>query len=70
MRLSVVKEQDIVQCNIRGEVFYGLVIGHEAPGLLVNRIGRPMRRSVTARQVTGHWRKSGASRSRKRMEAT
>lgn len=69
MNTNGIKTGDIVQCDVRGDLFYALV---ETPMVhRSNRKGiqlaaltrRPLpTHFVTARQVKGHWRKSKQSR--------
>lgn len=64
MTLEGVRVDDIVRCEVRGAQFYALVRGREDSGLeicVIDRSGLPRGleiRHVTARQVTGVWRKS------------
>lgn len=61
MRTAGIKEKDIVQVDIRGERFFGIVDANNlktAGTILVTRIGRRHLRSVTLRQIIGHYRKS------------
>lgn len=64
MKLSGLKEGDIVLCDVRGMRFHAFVQDGATRPLAVMPLDhkRISHRSVTARQVIGHWRKSGASR--------
>lgn len=58
MRLSSVRVGDIVRVN-DGMPYFAEVIGHEASQLRVSPITGPRGvRSVKARQVVDHWRKT------------
>lgn len=72
MNISGVQPGDVVECDVRGEVFFALVLrddhgGESAPirngERWVQTLGRFVPpRIVTARQIVGHYRKSKASR--------
>lgn len=61
MRLSSVHPGDIVECNVRGDLFFALVTKIDGSELELNPISRGQSkvRIVTARQVRAHWRRSG-----------
>ena len=65
MTVSTINDGDIVQCDVRGVRFYGIVIydGNTKRGeIAVEPIsnGQPKIRIVKAREVVGHWRKRKA----------
>lgn len=70
MNTGSIKPEDIVQCDVRGDVFFARVRakGREQDARLRGReimvlpIGRGGVRIVTARQVVGHYRKAKGSR--------
>jgi hypothetical protein len=60
LTIAGVKEGDIVQVDVKGDVFYGLVEKKEKRELLVRRVGRPTTiRTVTARQVKARFKRMG-----------
>jgi len=64
MRLGSVHEGDIVDCDARGDAFLALVAKVGAGELEVRPIanGHGRVRLVRARQVRGHWRRTGRRR--------
>ncbi len=60
MRLSSVREGDVVKVDVRGTVFHALVKELDGGQLQIRsleRIGATYR-TATARQVVAHWRRS------------
>jgi hypothetical protein len=60
MRLTTVREGDIVAVDLRGRRFHAIVTGRNGTRLAITPIERGNNYSaVTARQVTSHWSKRG-----------
>lgn len=65
MNLTSVHVDDIVQCDVKGRVFFALVREKQRGGLRVFPITAGItHRTVTAKQVVAHFRRSKQSRSR------
>lgn len=65
MTLTSVREDDIVQCDVQGRVFYALVREKNRDGLRVFPITTGITyRNVTAKQVIAHFRRSKQSLAR------
>lgn len=64
MNLGSVKAGDVVRCDVKGRLFYATVDdAPNADGVAVTPITRGITyRHVTARQVTEHWKRTGAGR--------
>lgn len=63
MTLSSVRAGDIVLAEVKGRAFYALVEDKNGRQLRVRPIdNRITYRSVTAREVTGHWLRSRRGR--------
>lgn len=63
MTLTSVKPGDIVRCDVRGRVFYAEVMAKGATlEIMPIGPGTITYRTVTARQVVAHYRKSKSSR--------
>jgi hypothetical protein len=61
MTTQGIKPGDIVKCDIRGQLFYAMVIT-KGDTLEVEPLDRRITfRNVTARQVVGHYRKAKKS---------
>jgi hypothetical protein len=58
MRLTTVREGDIVAVDLRGRRFHAIVAGRNGTRLAIRPIERGNNYgTVTARQVTSHWSK-------------
>lgn len=63
MTLTSVRPGDIVRCDVRGQVFYAEVMAKEvALEIMPIGPGTITYRTVTARQVVAHYRKSRSSK--------
>lgn len=64
MNLAGIKAGDIIKADVKGRVFHAVVAGApDVDGLPVDPIQRGVTyRTVTAHQVTDHWRRTGAGR--------
>lgn len=64
MTTQSIKVGDVVECDVRGDRFFGTVAERDRRELTVRPIGVRERypRIVTARQVVGHYRRSKSSR--------
>lgn len=63
MRITGVKAGDVVSCDVRGRLFYALVLEHHGKELEIVAITAGITyTSVTARQVEKHYRKTGRPR--------
>lgn len=68
MRLSSIRVGDIVECDVRGRRFHAIVVAPDDDSSATSSFNeltiKPMVPAITyhhvsARQVVGHWRKSG-----------
>lgn len=63
MRTTSINPGDIVHSEIRGQGFYAKVTDKTDDGLAVEPLDRRVTfRTVTARQIVGHYRKAKGSR--------
>jgi len=62
MKTTGIKDGDIVQCDVRGDQFFGVVSQRHDRQIGVHALCRRTFRLVTARQIVGHYRKRKGSR--------
>lgn len=59
MQISKINAGDVVECDIKGTVFYAKVMEKTDGGLSVQPITKNVGYfSATSRQVIGHWKKA------------
>jgi len=71
VNLQPIREEDIVECDVRGRRFYALVAGKDRGLLRIRPIDRGVNHfTVRANQVINHFRrsKSGARPARKKLD--
>jgi hypothetical protein len=67
VNITAVRVDDIVQCDIKGRIFYAVVETVDAD-LGIKPLERGVTwRHVTPRQVIGHWRKAGRMRPNRKV---
>jgi len=63
LQLAAIEPGDIVQCDVRGRIFYGLVVEKGNRELKLRPITANISYyTVTANEVKEHWRKGGRRR--------